>query len=87
MWVRYRLRCRLMKYREIRGAAHIVMRLCVVMCCYFGDISGSVGYTVKKAKDLLQVVNFTGFWQLVHQVATSLLKSGLLQLVICRLVD
>ena len=43
----------------------------------------------------MQVVNFTGLLQFVnklqqacqfHQVATSLLKSGLLQLVICRLV-
>ena len=51
--------------------------------------------TAKNATDLLQVVNFTGLLQLVdklqqpcqfHQVATSLLKSGLLQLVICRLV-
>ena len=49
----------------------------------------------KDATDLLQVVNFTGLLQLVnklqqtcqfHQVATSLLKSGLLQLVICKLV-
>ena len=48
-------------------------------------------YTDKNATDLLQVA-----YQLVenllqqtcqfHQVATSLLKSGLLQLVICRLV-
>ena len=54
-----------------------------------------LAYTVKNATDLLQVVNFTGLFQLVnklqqtcqfHQVATSLLKSGLLQLVICRLV-
>ena len=50
--------------------------------------------TVKNATDFLQVVNFTGFLQLIklqqicqfQQVATSLLKSGLLQLVICRLV-
>ena len=51
--------------------------------------------TAKNATDLLQVVSFTGLLQLVdklqqpcqfHQVATSLLKSGLLQLVICRLV-
>ena len=50
----------------------------------------------KKATDLLEVVNFTGLLQLCqqvaintsqfHQVTTSLLKSGLLQLVICRLV-
>ena len=48
-------------------------------------------YTAKNATD----VNFTGLLQLVnklqqtcqfHQVATSLLKSGLLELVICRLV-
>ena len=54
-----------------------------------------LAYTVKNATDVLQVVNFTGSFQLVnkmqqtcqfHQVATSLLKSGLLQLVICRLV-
>ena len=47
-----------------------------------------------KMPDLLQVVNFTALLQLVnklqqacqfHQVATSLLKSGLLQFVICRL--
>ena len=52
-------------------------------------------YTVKNPTDLLQVLNFTGLLQLVnklqqtrqfHQVATSLLKSGLLQLVICTLV-
>ena len=51
-------------------------------------------YTQPKCHTL-QVVNFTGLLQLVnklqqarqfHQVATSLLKSGLLQLVICRLV-
>ena len=54
-----------------------------------------LAYTVKNATDVLQVVNFTGSFQLVnklqqacqfHQVATSLLKSGLLQIVICRLV-
>ena len=52
-------------------------------------------YTVKNPTDLLQVLNFTGLLQLVnklqqtrqfHQVAKSLLKSGLLQLVICTLV-
>ena len=52
-------------------------------------------YTAKNAKDLLQVVNFTGLLQLVnklqqtcqfHQAPTSLLKLSLLQLVICRLV-
>ena len=52
-------------------------------------------YTAKNATGLLQVVNFTGLLQLVdklqqacqfYQVATSLLKSGLLQLVIYRLV-
>ena len=52
-------------------------------------------YTAKNATDLWQVVNFTGLLQLVnklqqacqfHQVATSLLKSGLLQHVICRLI-
>ena len=52
-------------------------------------------YTAKNPTELLQVVNFTGLLQLVnklqqacqfHQVATSLLRSGLLQLVICRLV-
>ena len=51
--------------------------------------------TAKNATDLLQVVNFTNLLQLVnklqqacqfYQVATSLLKSGLLQFVICRLV-
>ena len=51
-------------------------------------------YTAKNATDLLQVVNYTGLLQLVnklqqtcqfHQVATSLLRSSLLQLVICRL--
>ena len=51
--------------------------------------------TAKTATDLFQVVNFTGLFQLVntlqqtcqfYQVATSLLKSGLLQLVICRLL-
>ena len=51
-------------------------------------------YRTKNATDLLQVVNFTGLSQLVnklqncqfHQVTTSLLKSGLLQLVTCKLV-
>ena len=47
-------------------------------------------YTAKNATVLLQVVNFTGLLQLVnklqevcqfYQVTTSLLKSGLLQLV------
>ena len=55
----------------------------------------STAYTAKNATDLLQVVNFTGLLQIVdklqqacqfHQVATSWSKSGLLQLVICRLV-
>ena len=49
-------------------------------------------YTAKNATGLLQVVNFTNLLQLVnklqqacqfYQVATSLLKSGLLQFVIC----
>ena len=53
-----------------------------------------LAYTAKTATDLLQVVNFTDLLQLVnklhqtcqfHLVATSLLKSGLLQLVIYRL--
>ena len=52
-------------------------------------------YTAKNTTDLLQVVKFIGLLELVnkfqqackfHQVATSLLKSGLLQFVICRLV-
>ena len=53
-------------------------------------------YTAKTTQPhLLQVVNFTDLLQLVnklqqacqfHQVVTDLLKSGLLQLVICRLV-
>ena len=52
-------------------------------------------YTAKNATGLLQFVNFTGFSQIVeklqqdcqcHQVATSLSKSGLLQLVTWRLV-
>ena len=52
-------------------------------------------YTVKNATDLLEIFNFTGLLQFVnklpqacqfHHVATSLLKSGLLQIVICRLV-
>ena len=52
-------------------------------------------HTAKNATDLLQVVNFTGLLQLVdklqqecqfHQVVPSVLKSGLLQFVICRLV-
>ena len=52
-------------------------------------------YIAKNATDLLQVVNFTSLLPLVnklqqacqfHQVQTSLLRSGLLQLVICRLV-
>ena len=51
-------------------------------------------YTAKNTADLLQVDNFTGLLQLVNklqqtcqfdQVATSLLKSGLSQLVVCRL--
>ena len=51
-------------------------------------------HTPKNTSDLLQVVNFTGLFQLVnrlqqacqfHQAATSLLKSGLMQLTICRL--
>ena len=55
----------------------------------------TIPYTAKNATDLLQVVNLTNSLQLVnklqqacqfHQVATSLLRSGLLQLVICRLV-
>ena len=55
----------------------------------------SLPYAAENTTDLLQVVNFTGLLQLVnilqqtcqfHQVTTSLLKSGLLQLVICRLV-
>ena len=55
----------------------------------------SYPYTAKNATDLLKVVNFIGLLQLVnqlqqacqfHQVATSLLRSSLLQLVICRLV-
>ena len=49
-------------------------------------------YTAKNGTDFLQVFNFTGLLQLVnnvkqtcqlHQVATSLLKSGLLPLVSC----
>ena len=41
----------------------------------------------QNATDMLQVVNFTDSLQhQFHQVATCLLKSGLLQLVICRLV-
>ena len=62
------------------------------------DISTTRTYkvcTAKNATDLLQVVNFTDLFQLVnklqqtcqfYQVATSLLKSGLLQLVICILL-
>ena len=55
----------------------------------------TIPYTAKNATDLLQVVSLTNSLQLVnklqqacqfHQVATSLLKSGLLQFVICRLV-
>ena len=55
----------------------------------------TIPYTAKNATDLLQVVNLTNSLQLAnklqqacqfHQVATSLLRSGLLQLVICRLV-
>ena len=51
--------------------------------------------TQPKTPALLNVFNFTGLFQLVnklqqtcefYQVATSLLKSGLLQLVICRLL-
>ena len=49
----------------------------------------------KNVTGMLQVVNFTGLGQVAdklqqtcqfHQLATSLLKLGLLQLVICRLV-
>ena len=42
----------------------------------------------KNATDLSQVLNFTRLQQTrqLHQVATSLLKTGLLQLVVCRLV-
>ena len=52
--------------------------------------------TARNATDLLQVVNFIVLFQLVnklqqtcqfHQIATSMLKSGLSQLVICRLVE
>ena len=55
----------------------------------------NLSHTPKNAMDLLQVVNFTNLLQLVnklqqacqfHQVAISLLRSGLLQFVICRLV-
>ena len=55
----------------------------------------SVPYNLHSQKRRRQVVNFTGLLQLVdkwqqacefHQVTTSLLKSGLLQLVIYRLV-
>ena len=53
-------------------------------------------YTARNATDSLQVVNFTNLFQTVnklrqicqfHQVTTSMLKSGLSQLVICRLVE
>ena len=57
--------------------------------------SGLLGDKGKNATDLLQVVNFTELLQFVnklqqacqfHQVATTLLRLGLLQLVICRVV-
>ena len=59
------------------------------------DTVTTMAYTNYTATNLLQVVNSTGLSQPVnklqqtchfHQVATSLLESGLLQLVICRLV-
>ena len=52
-------------------------------------------HSQKRLELLLQVVNFIGLFKLVnqlqqachsHQVATSLSRSGLLQLVICRLI-
>ena len=58
-----------------------------------GNQPCSLGDKGKNATDLLQFVNFTELLQFVsklqqacqfHQVATSLLRSGLLQLVICR---